>query len=234
VSFISNRDFQSSSGGALDVAFSCTATLTGRSTFTNNQANPSGAALRVNDGGRVVIQGPVCSSGNDVFGNGLQNVGKFAQVFGTLELNAPTETMIIREGLSAISVESGSRVQCGSNATTWAAPAPGPNGNIQYAINGEACGCDADFIAGNSTTCNTCDNDPSTCNCKASGGGSPLVVVCVCVGGGGGVCQQRLVARHRHAAALWGGERVAASNLFQRSVAADRLTVSSRRSPLVN
>lgn len=178
-------------GGTVDVRFGCTVTFQGTTTFTDNTVSllgssdeiprpQVGGAVFVSGGiaadaaARVVFEGPVCAQGN-VAGSG----GNFAAVLGSgvLEFLQPEKVNINSIGAPGASgsdiiirsgaIKNGSQgrvavnptIVCGSESSVWV--------DGDYSISGPVCACNAAFVAGNSTTCNTCDNgfDAETCGC---------------------------------------------------------------------
>ena len=159
------------SGAALSVLADCTVTLTGLSVFEDNAVSSNGGAVFIQNGGSVIVKGPVCAQNNSA-----GNSGNFASVNaggtgGTLVFDGPPGSANINSPISGGGdiglYDSRSVVRCGANGSNWA----GPSTPTNYFITGDVCGCNAEFANGSTTSCNTCGAagwDSFACTCAVS------------------------------------------------------------------
>lgn len=135
--------------------------FSGQTVCHNNVATSYGGCIDVL-GADVTVNGPLCAYDNSA------QFGGFASVRGgVMRLNAPVTTVDNTRNtifVAQVNLAQGN-VTCGSDAP-WA--------YVQvnsYNITGRLCACNSEFIAGNSSTCDTCEGagrDSSLCACVSA------------------------------------------------------------------
>jgi len=154
-------------GAAIYADGTCTAILTGRSTFRANTATNGGGALLVaGTNATITFKGAICAQGNSApFGN-FAYLGRTNLPGGVLILDGPSGSALTNGGTGGgdIYMRPGTQLRCGSGSPSW-------TDATQYQLTGDMCACNAEFVAGNSTTCNRCGAlgwVPARCACAVS------------------------------------------------------------------